>query len=155
MKRKVTFLLLGIWMTSIFSLQADEGMWLLTMLKKMNMDRMQEMGLKLSAEDIYSINQSSVKDAVVNFGGFCTGEIVSDQGLILTNHHCGYGAIQEHSTPEHNYLKDGFWAQTKEDEIPIDGLFVSFLVRMENVSESIIPELTDEMDETERAQKIN
>jgi hypothetical protein len=155
MKRKATLLLIGIWLSSIFTVSADEGMWLLTMLKKMNMDRMEEMGLKLSAEDIYSINQSSVKDAVVNFGGFCTGEIVSDQGLIFTNHHCGYGAIQEHSTPENNYLKDGFWAQTKEDEIPIDGLFVSFLVRMENVSERINSELTDEMSEMERARKID
>lgn len=155
MKRKASLLLIGIWLTSIFTASADEGMWLLTMLKKMNMDRMEEMGLKLSAEDIYNINQSSVKDAVVNFGGFCTGEIVSDQGLIFTNHHCGYGAIQEHSTPENNYLKNGFWAKTKEDEIPIDGLFVSFLVRMENVSDQINSELTEGMSETARAQKID
>src|SRR6056297_2852305 len=154
MKRKVTFLLLGIWMTSIFSLQADEGMWLLTMLKKMNMDRMQEMGLKLSAEDIYSVNQSSVKDAVVNFGGFCTGEIVSEKGLIFTNHHCGYGAIQEHSTTEHNYLKDGFWAKNFEEEIPIEGLYVAFLERIEDVSDEINNELNDDMSEQERAAKI-
>jgi hypothetical protein len=155
MKKRAIFLLIGIWLTSTFTIRADEGMWLLTMLKKMNMDRMQEMGLKLSAEDIYSINQSSVKDAVVNFGGFCTGEIVSDQGLIFTNHHCGYGAIQEHSTPENNYLKEGFWAKTKEDEIPIEGLFVSFLVRMENVSDQINGELSEDMTEMERAQKID
>ncbi|MFP4525423.1 MAG: S46 family peptidase [Bacteroidales bacterium] len=155
MKRKVSFLVVFIWLTSIFSVRADEGMWLLTMLEKMNMDRMQEMGLKLSAEDIYNINQSSVKDAVVNFGGFCTGEIVSDQGLIFTNHHCGYGAIQEHSTTENNYLKEGFWAQSKDEEIPIDGLFVSFLVKMEDVTERVVSELDDDMTEEERAQKIS
>jgi len=143
MKRKVSILLIGIWLTSIFSVSADEGMWLLTMLKKMNMDRMEKMGLKLSAEDIYSINQSSVKDAVVNFGGFCTGEIVSDKGLILTNHHCGYSAIQEHSTPEHNYLEDGFWAKNHDEEIPIEDLSVSFLERMENVTEKVKSELDD------------
>ena len=154
MKRKVSILLIGIWLTGIFSVSADEGMWLLTMLKKMNMDRMEKMGLKLSAEDIYSINQSSVKDAVVNFGGFCTGEIVSDQGLILTNHHCGYGAIQEHSTTENNYLKDGFWAKNHDEEIPIEGLSVSFLKRMEDVSERINSELNDEMTEQERSKKI-
>ncbi|MFP3859903.1 MAG: S46 family peptidase [Bacteroidales bacterium] len=155
MKRKVSFLVVFIWLTSIFSVRADEGMWLLTMLEKMNMDRMQEMGLKLSAEDIYNINQSSVKDAVVNFGGFCTGEIVSDQGLIFTNHHCGYGAIQEHSTTENNYLKEGFWAQSKDEEIPIDGLFVSFLVKMEDVTERVVSELDDDMTEEERARKIS
>ncbi|MFP4041752.1 MAG: S46 family peptidase [Bacteroidales bacterium] len=155
MKRKVSFLVVFIWLTSIFSVRADEGMWLLNMLEKMNMDRMQEMGLKLSAEDIYNINQSSVKDAVVNFGGFCTGEIVSDQGLIFTNHHCGYGAIQEHSTTENNYLKEGFWAQSKDEEIPIDGLFVSFLVKMEDVTERVVSELDDDMTEEERAQKIS
>src|SRR6056297_1033644 len=148
MKRKVTFLLLGIWMTSIFSLQADEGMWLLTMLKKMNMDRMQEMGLKLSAEDIYSINQSSIKDAVVNFGGFCTGEIVSSKGLIFTNHHCGEGAIHEVSTQENNYLKNGFWAQSFEAEKPIEGLHVSFLVRMEDVTKRVNKELEEDMTES-------
>ena len=154
MKRKVSILLIGIWLTGIFSVSADEGMWLLAMLKKMNMDRMEKMGLKLSAEDIYSINQSSVKDAVVNFGGFCTGEIVSDQGLILTNHHCGYGAIQEHSTTENNYLKKGFWAKNHDEEIPIEGLSVSFLKRMEDVSERINSELNDEMTEQERSEKI-
>jgi hypothetical protein len=154
MKRKVSILLIGIWLTGIFSVSADEGMWLLTMLKKLNMDKMEEMGLKLSAEDIYSINNSSVKDAVVNFGGFCTGEIVSDKGLILTNHHCGYGAIQEHSTPEHNYLKNGFWAKNHDEEIPIEGLSVSFLERMENVTDRVTSELSDDMSPQERAKKI-
>ena len=141
-------------MTFGFAAKADEGMWLLTMLEKMNMDRMQEMGLKLSAEDIYSINQSSIKDAVVNFGGFCTGEIVSDQGLILTNHHCGEGAIHEVSTQENNYLKNGFWARSFEEEKPIEGLTVSFLVRMEDVSDRVNSALEDDMSGSERSRKI-
>src|SRR6056297_940927 len=152
--KKLTSLLIGFLIMISTSIHADEGMWLLTMLNKMNMDRMHEMGLKLSAEDIYSVNQSSVKDAVVNFGGFCTGEIVSDKGLIFTNHHCGYGAIQEHSTTEHNYLKDGFWAKDFEEEIPIEGLYVSFLERIEDVSDQINSQLNDEMSEQERAAKI-
>ncbi len=154
MKRKLSILLIGIWLTGIFSVSADEGMWLLTMLKKMNMDRMEKMGLKLSAEDIYSINNSSIKDAVVNFGGYCTGEIVSDKGLIFTNHHCGYGVIQEQSTTEHNYLKNGFWAKNHDAEIPIEGLSVSFLERMENVTERVTSELSDDMTPQERAEKI-
>ncbi|MCF8336258.1 MAG: S46 family peptidase, partial [Bacteroidales bacterium] len=154
MTKKITSALIGFLLTFSFSLKADEGMWLLTMLDKMNMDRMHEMGLKLSKEDIYSINQSSIKDAVVNFGGFCTGEIVSDQGLIFTNHHCGESAIHEVSTQENNYLKEGFWAENLEDEIPIEDLYVSFLVRMEDVSERINSELTDDMSESERNQKI-
>jgi hypothetical protein len=152
--KKLTSLLIGFLIMISTSIHADEGMWLLTMLNKMNMDRMHEMGLKLTAEDIYSVNQSSVKDAVVNFGGFCTGEIVSDKGLIFTNHHCGYGAIQEHSTTEHNYLKDGFWAKDFEEEIPIEGLYVAFLERMEDVSDQINNELTEDMSEQERAAKI-
>src|SRR6056297_1069988 len=152
--KKLTSLLIGFLIMISTSIHADEGMWLLTMLNKMNMDRMHEMGLKLSAEDIYSVNQSSVKDAVVNFGGFCTGEIVSDKGLIFTNHHCGYGAIQEHSTTEHNYLKDGFWAKNFEEEIPIEGLYVAFLERIEDVSDEINNELNDDMSEQERAAKI-
>lgn len=141
-------------MTMGYAAKADEGMWLLTMLKKMNMDRMQEMGLKLSAEDIYSINNSSIKDAVVNFGGFCTGEIVSDKGLILTNHHCGEGAIHEVSTQENNYLKEGFWAKTMDEEKPIEDLQVSFLVRMEDVSQRVNEALDEEMNEIERARAI-
>jgi hypothetical protein len=153
--RKSTSLLIGLLLTFSFSIRADEGMWLLTMLEKMNMDRMHEMGLKLSKEDIYSINNSSIKDAVVNFGGFCTGEIVSDKGLILTNHHCGEGAIHEVSTRENNYLKNGFWAKSMEEEKPIEDLHVSFLIRMEDVSERVNSKLTEDMSESERAQKIH
>ena len=126
---------LSVLMLSTFSLKADEGMWLLPLLKKLNIETMQAKGLKLSAEDIYSINQSSLKDAIVIFGGGCTGELISDQGLILTNHHCGYGAIQYHSSVEHDYLEDGFWAMNKEDELHTPDLSVTFLKRIEDVTE--------------------
>lgn len=144
-----------------FSMQADEGMWLLNLLKKMNYEKMQEMGLQLSPEDIYSINQSSVKDAVVglgtqgqNFNFSCTAELVSPQGLMFTNHHCGYSEIQEHSSTEHNYVDDGFWAYSKEEELPNPGKTATFLVRMEDVTDQIVPFLTEEMTEEERETKI-
>ena len=101
-----------------FKARADEGMWVLPLIEKLNVGKMTELGLKLTAEDIYSVNKACLKDAIVIFGGGCTGEIVSSQGLILTNHHCGYGSIQSHSTVDHDYLKDGFWAATKEQELP-------------------------------------
>ena len=114
------------------------------------MEQMQELGLELSAEDIYSINQSSMKDAIVIFGGGCTAEMISDRGLLLTNHHCGYGVIQSHSTLENDILTDGFWANSPEDEIPSPGLSVTFLVRIEDVSESVLEGLNPEMTEQER-----
>jgi len=145
---------LSVLMLSTFSLKADEGMWLLPLLKKLNIEDMQAKGLKLSAEDIYSINQSSLKDAIVIFGGGCTGELISDQGLILTNHHCGYGAIQYHSSVEHDYLEDGFWAMNKEDELHTPDLSVTFLKRIEDVTEKINSELNEEMSADERSAKI-
>ena len=135
---------------NVFSLhmQADEGMWMLPLLRQLNIDDMEERGLELSAEDIYSINNSSIKDAIVIFGGFCTGEMISDQGLLLTNHHCGYGAIQSHSTLDNDYLTDGFWAGSMEDEIPSPGLYVTFLIGIEDVTamvlEGIDPSMTEE-----------
>ena len=113
---------------------ADEGMWLLPLLQKMNIKSMKTLGCKLSAEDIYSINKSSLKDAIVIFGGGCTGEVISDEGLLVTNHHCGYSSIQALSTPEHNYLENGFWAMTRGEEIPAPGLSVTFLERMTDVT---------------------
>ena len=110
--KKISLWLAAFLLVFNFSLRADEGMWLLPLLEKLNMGKMTELGLELTAEEIYSINNSSLKDAIVIFGGGCTAEIVSDQGLLLTNHHCGYGIIQSHSSTEHNYLADGFWAQT-------------------------------------------
>jgi len=147
-------LIIGFLVSFSFLVKADEGMWLLPLLEKLNMGTMTKMGLKLTAEEIYSINQSSLKDAVVIFGGGCTAEIVSDQGLLLTNFHCGRSRIQSHSKVEHDYLKDGFWAKTKEEELPNPGLYVTFLVRIEDVSEKINPELTESMTEETRFNKI-
>ncbi|HOW38949.1 MAG TPA: S46 family peptidase [Bacteroidales bacterium] len=136
-------------------LRADEGMWLLPLIEKKNMGKMTELGLKLSAEDIYSLNKASVKDAIVIFGGGCTGEIVSSQGLILTNHHCGYGSIQAHSTVEHDYLKDGFWAMSKSEELPNPNLAVTFLIRIEDVTNQVLENVKPGMNETERTAAIN
>lgn len=133
---------------------ANEGMWLPLLLNR-NYAEMQELGLQLTPEQLYSINNSSLKDAIVSFGGFCTGEIISKDGLILTNHHCGYEAIQTHSSVENDYLTDGFWARSHAEEKPNEGLFVRFLVRMEDVSNKILPELTDDLSEEERAKKIS
>ena len=117
--------------------KADEGMWLLPLLEKLNIKKMQEMGCKLSAEDIYSINNSSLKDAIVHFGGGCTGEIVSNKGLLFTNHHCGYGAIQKLSSVEHDYLKDGYWAKNLSEELPAQGLSVTFIDKFVDVTERL------------------
>lgn len=133
-----------------FKARADEGMWLLPLIEKLNIGKMTELGFKLTAEDIYSLNKASIKDAIVIFGGGCTGEIVSSQGLILTNHHCGYGQIQSHSTVEHDYLKDGFWAMSKEEELPNRGLSVTFLVRIEDVTAQMLAGVKPGMTETER-----
>ncbi|MBN2814540.1 MAG: S46 family peptidase [Bacteroidales bacterium] len=153
MKRFV-FVLAGIFLALSASVKADEGMWLLPLIKKLNIDTMQAMGLKLSAEDIYSINNSSVKDAIVIFGGGCTGEIVSDEGLLLTNHHCGYDAIQNHSTVEHNYLEDGFWAMEKTEELPNPDLRVTFLVRVEDVTETVLSKIGNAQSEEKRGELL-
>ncbi|WP_235958315.1 S46 family peptidase [Flammeovirga agarivorans] len=119
----------------------DEGMWLPMFISRLNHVDMKKEGLKLTAEEIYSVNNSSLKDAIVHFGGFCTGEIVSDKGLIFTNHHCGYGGIQSVSTVENDYLTNGFFAKSFDQEKAIDGLFVRFLQRMDDVSEKVNGEL--------------
>jgi len=134
--------------------RADEGMWLLPLIEKLNIGTMTEMGLKLTAEDIYSINQASLKDAIVIFGGGCTAEIVSPEGLLLTNHHCGYGQIQNHSTVEHDYLNNGFWAMSKEEELPNPGLSVTFLVRIEDVTSRVLGKTTTEMTEAARRDAV-
>ncbi len=133
------------------ALKADEGMWVPMFLKQLNIKDMKKAGFKLSAEDIYSVNQSSLKDAIIIFGGGCTGEIVSPEGLIFTNHHCGYGSIQKVSTIEHDYLTDGFWSKSKEEEIPIEGLTVKFLVRMDDVTAQMLEGVQDTMSEGQRA----
>ena len=116
------------------SLTAKEGMWLPHLIAQLNYSEMQRMGLQISAEDIYSVNQSSLKDAVVHFNGGCTGELISSQGLLLTNHHCGYSQIQSHSTLEDNYLKDGFWAASREEELPNKGLYAAIIKEIKDVS---------------------
>ena len=116
---------------------ADEGMWMLPLLKKMNIKTMEDMGCRLTAEDIYSINHSSLKDAVVQFGGGCTGEVISDEGLLVTNHHCGYASIQKLSSVEHDYLTDGYWAMSRSEELPAEGLTVTFLESMTDITNDV------------------
>jgi hypothetical protein len=153
--KKLFSVLLILLLSLGFKAKADEGMWLLPLIEKLNIGKMTELGLKLSAEDIYSLNKASVKDAVVIFGGGCTGEIVSSQGLILTNHHCGYGQIQAHSSVEHDYLKDGFWAMSKEEELSNPNLAVTFLIRIEDVTSQVLANVKAGMSETERTASIN
>ena len=140
--------------------RADEGMWLLSLIGK-NYDDMRRAGFMLTPEDIYSVNQNCLKDAIVGLGNagnpfwhFCTGEIISKEGLVSTNHHCGYGKLQEHSTVEHDYLRDGFWAYSKEEELPNPGLTASILVRMEDVTDKVKENLSDDMSEGDRETAI-
>nr|WP_321411025.1 S46 family peptidase [uncultured Carboxylicivirga sp.] len=135
--------------------KADEGMWIPMLLKKYNIEQMQEMGFKLTAEDIYSVNEASLKDAVVIFGGGCTGELISDKGLLITNHHCGYSQIQYHSSVDHDYLTNGFWAMSQEEELVNPGLTVTFLKRMEDVTEQVMQGVTDEMSDQDQAKLIH
>lgn len=138
-----------------FQARADEGMWLLPLIEKLNIGTMTDMGLKLTAEDIYSLNKASMKDAIVIFGGGCTGEIVSPEGLLLTNHHCGFGSIQRHSSVEHDYLTNGFWAMDRKEELPNPGLSVTFLVRIEDVTSRVIDKTNAGMTEAERREAVN
>ncbi len=153
----VAFLILA---TSM-QMKADEGMWLPMYVKRLNFVDMQKKGLQLTAEEIYSVNHSSLKDAIVGLansprprGYFCTAEIVSDQGLMFTNHHCGYNAIQKHSSLEYDYLTDGFWAMSREEELPNEGMTASILVYMEDLTDSIIPMLSDTMSEAGRSAAV-
>ena len=152
--KKVTALFLSLFIT-ISILSAKEGMWLPMLLKSLNEGDMQSMGLKLSAEDIYSVNQSSLKDAIISFGGFCTGEIISDQGLILTNHHCGYGQIQSHSSVENDYLTNGYWAMNHSEELTNPGLTATFIIRMEDVTKEVLDGISAELNESERQAEIS
>ena len=149
-------LLLSFIVLMSFSLQlrADEGMWI-PMLLQNNEQEMQEMGMNITVEDIYSINNSSMKDAVVLFGGGCTGEIVSEQGLLLTNHHCGYSWIQYHSTVEHDYLTDGFWAMSFEEELPCPGLTAVMLKSMKDVTEFVLEGVKKDTPNDERARIVS
>ncbi len=150
--RKILLSFLILFTQSAYVL-ADEGMWVLSLINK-NIATMQKMGLKLSAEDIYSVNNSSMKDAIIQFGRGCTGEIISSEGLVLTNHHCGYGQIQAHSTVDHDYLTNGFWAANHGEELPNPGLTARFLVRMEDVSAQVLAGVTKDMNEVKRTETI-
>jgi len=142
-------------MLSFLQIKADEGMWLLSMIKRLNGVDLQKEGLKLTAEEIYSINNSSLKDAIVQFGGGCTAEMVSKEGLLFTNHHCGYGNIAALSTPENDHLTNGFWAMKRSEELPAKGLSVRFLVRMDDVSKRINAKLNNNMSADERRSVID
>ena len=151
---KKTFKLLTVFLVLLSSqMRADEGMWI-PMLLDRNAAEMQKLGLKLTAEQIYSINNSSLKDAIVQFGGGCTAELISGEGLLLTNHHCGYRQIHAHSTMEDNILRDGFWAMTRDQEKPNPGLTARFLVRMEDVTHEVLATLNNNMSESERDAQV-
>ena len=136
-------------------LPAKEGMWIPLLLQSLNEGDMQSMGMKMTAEDIYSVNKSSLKDAIVKFGNGCTGEIISRNGLLLTNHHCGYGQIQKHSSVENDYLTNGFWAMSQSEELNNPGLTVTFIVRIEDVTQKILGGLDGSLSEAEREEKID
>lgn len=147
--------LLGAFILNFLPAKADEGMWLMMLIKRLNGVDMQKQGLKLTPEEIYSVNNSSLKDAIVSFGGFCTGEIVSKEGLIFTNHHCGYGSIAALSTPQKDHLTNGFWAMNKKEELHAKDLFVRFLVRMGDATERINSKLDNKMSASQRQNIIN
>ena len=151
---KIRLLFLGVLLHAALLVSANEGMWIPTLLKKYNIEEMQQMGFRLTADDIYSINQNSMKDAVVLFGTGCTGEMVSAEGLLLTNHHCGFKQIQSHSSVENDYLTNGFWAKSRGEELPNPGLTVRFLDRMEDVTDKVM-EGTDSLMGEELDQKVS
>ncbi len=147
--RKITLLFLAL--VIISQLSAKEGMWIPILLEKYNFAEMQEMGFKLTVQDIYDVNHASMKDAVVIFGGGCTGELISDEGLLITNYHCGYSQIQSHSSVDHNYLADGFWAKNKDEELPNERLTVSFLEYMEDVTDKVMEGVEGKEGEAKKA----
>lgn len=154
MKIKINFLLIAL-MMFLFGARADEGMWLPYSINGKNLADMQRLGCKLTAEQIFSFNQPSLKDAIVQFGGGCTGELISPEGLLLTNHHCGLGQVQAHSSVEHDYLQEGFWARSKAEELPNKGLTVSFLTYIEDVTKILLVGVDNNTSEADRATKIS
>jgi len=159
--RKLLLIFCGIFLLNVSVVKADEGMWLLSLLGK-NYEQMKQQGFRLTVEDIYNINKGSLKDAVIGLGNegspfrhFCTAEIVSDKGLFTTNHHCGFSMIQNHSSVEHDYLKDGFWAKNLSEELPNEGTTASILIRMEDVTDSILAHLNEKMTFAERSEMID
>jgi len=152
-KLLITWILLTVLLAPV--LRADEGMWIPILIEKYNIKLMQEKGFKLTAEDIYSVNKACMKDAVMMFGGGCTGEIISGEGLLITNHHCGYGLIQEHSSLEHDYLRNGFWAMSHGEELPNPGLTITILKSMEDVTDKVLNGVTGGMSQTDRDNLIS
>jgi hypothetical protein len=152
MKRKLSLLLIIV--IGSLKLFADEGMWLPQLLQVLNEKDMKKMGLKINASDIYSISKSSLKDAIVSFGGFCTAEVISDKGLLLTNHHCGFDAIQNHSSLQNNYIQNGFWAFNNGQELPNPGLFATFIVSIEDVTATALKGITPATAEKDRLKII-
>ena len=153
--RLIRILIIGLCILTLSRVYAGEGMWLPLLLQQLNEADMKAMGMKMSAEDIYSVNKGSLKDAVVLFGGGCTAEVISGQGLLLTNHHCGFGQIQSHSSVEKNYLDNGFWAKSLQEELPNPGLSVTFIVRIEDVTTAALTGVTPDMSDKERQSQID
>ena len=154
MKKIILSLIVGILLMPM-SAKADEGMWFLMFIERLNHRDMQKMGLQLTSEEIYSINHHSLKDAIVQFNGGCTAELISKDGLVLTNHHCGYDAVAELSTADKNLLKDGYWAESRKEEKKPSSLYVRFFVRMDDVSKRILAKVNDKMTEAEREKAVN
>ena len=152
---KKHFLLLVITLSFIARGFADEGMWLPQLLAALNEKDMKRMGMKINASDIYSISKGSLKDAIVSFGGFCTAEVISDKGLLLTNHHCGFDAIQNHSSLQNNYIRDGFWAYNNGQELQNPGLFATFIISIDEVTATVLNGITTSMSERERQSAID
>lgn len=149
------FIIIFCFISLVFHVRGDEGMWIPLLLEKYNIEDMQDQGFRLSADDIYNINEASLKDAIVIFGGGCTGEMVSEEGLLFTNHHCGYRYIQSHSSVENDYLTDGFWAMSRKEELPNPNLSVTFLERIEDVTDRVLEGTENELTERARLEKIN
>jgi hypothetical protein len=154
MKKLLLLLVLFSLFVSSRAVAPDEGMWIPILIEKFNIKLMQEKGFRLSAEDIYSVNKACMKDAVLSFGGGCTGEVISPEGLLITNHHCGFSNIQSLSSLDHDYLANGYWAMSKSEELPCPGLTVTFLKRMEDVTEMVFKGVTDGMDKDARNKLI-
>ncbi len=155
MRRAILNLILFLTVIPVFSTAPDEGIWIPLLIEKYNIRIMKDKGFRLSAEDIYSVNRACMKDAVVSFNGGCTAELISGEGLLITNHHCGYGQIQEHSSLEHDYLTDGFWAMSRQEELPNPGVTVTLLKWMEDVTEKVLAGVIDDMEPASRERIIS
>ena len=153
MKKIFLFIMLVAFVFRV-EVRADEGMWLPYSLDNQNLYEMQQLGCQLTAEQIFDLNQPSLKDAIVQFGGGCTGELISPNGLLLTNHHCGLSYVQKHATVEHDYLTEGFWAKDYSEELPAEGMSASFLIRMEDVTDEVLSVVSDTMSFTDRSKAI-